>query len=142
MSILINMKYLYMHRWALPVLLAFISLTSLADVRLPQIFQNGMVVQRNATINVWGWALPGEAVTVTLNAQSTRATADTRGKWLVKLPAMEAGGPFEMTIKGVNTIVLSDVLIGEVWICGGQSNMQWRVDQTGYEEKDTLFLKK
>lgn len=120
------------------LLLAF--LTANADVRLPSIFQSNMVLQRDVPVNIWGWASPGETVTVTLSMRTASVKADKNGKWLVKLPALAAGGPYGMIVQGKNRIVLSDILIGEVWLCGGQSNMQWRIDQTGFEEKDTVFL--
>ena len=73
---------------------------------------------------VWGTADPGEAVTVAIAGQSVSATAGADGKWLVHLAPMKAGGPHTLTISGKNKIVLSDVLVGEVWVCGGQSNME------------------
>lgn len=113
---------------------------SRADVQLPQIFQSNMVLQRDVPVNVWGWASPGEEVTVTLSMRTASVKAGKDGKWLVKLPALAAGGPYGMIVQGRNRIVLSDILVGEVWLCSGQSNMQWRVDQTGFEEKDTTFI--
>ncbi|MBT1690240.1 sialate O-acetylesterase [Dawidia soli] len=114
---------------------------AMADVRLPAIFRDHMVLQRGAPVNVWGWASPGEKVAVTLMMKSATAIANKQGTWSVVLPALEAGGPYTLTVEGRNTIVLSDVLIGDVWICGGQSNMQWTIDQTGFDEKDSAFLK-
>jgi sialate O-acetylesterase len=75
-------------------------------------------------VPIWGWADPGEQVVVTFNENKVEAAADADGNWLVKLPALEAGGPFEMTITGKNTIQLTDILVGEVWIGSGQSNME------------------
>jgi sialate O-acetylesterase len=111
------------------------------EVRLPRIFESNMVLQRDVPIPVWGWAAPGEGVSITLNGASVAVKADRKGKWMGKLPAMPAGGPFALVIKGKNTLTLSGVLIGDVWLCGGQSNMQWRIDQTGYQEQDTAFLR-
>lgn len=124
----------------LALLFAVSSFASRADVRLPQIFQSNMVLQRDVPVNVWGWASPGEEVTVTLSMRTASVKAGRDGKWLVKLPALAAGGPYGMIVQGKNRIVLSDILIGEVWLCSGQSNMQWRVDQTGFQEKDTTFI--
>jgi sialate O-acetylesterase len=101
-----------------------------------------MVLQRDNPLHFWGWTSPGEAITIMLNGRSVTAKAGKEGKWSCELPAMSAGGPYEIIISGNNKIVLNNVLIGDVWICGGQSNMQWRVDQTGYEEKDTTFISK
>jgi sialate O-acetylesterase len=98
-----------------------------ADVRLPKIIGDHMVLQQGKPLPVWGWADAGEKVTVTVGESKATATADDDGKWMVKLDAMEAGGPCQMTVQGNNTITLEDILIGEVWVCSGQSNMQWPV---------------
>ncbi|MDN5217086.1 sialate O-acetylesterase [Fulvivirgaceae bacterium BMA12] len=112
----------------------------LAAVKLPKIFQSQMVLQRNQPIAVWGWASPGEKVSVQLNGTSESVKTAANGKWKLHLPAMKAGGPYIMEIKGKNKLTLSDVLIGDVWICGGQSNMQWRIDQTDFKEQDTAMI--
>ena len=96
-----------------------------AAVRLPQVFGDHMVLQRDAPIIVWGWASPGESVSVALAGETGSATADAAGAWKVTLPALPAGGPFEMTVAGKNRIAFTDVLVGEVWLCSGQSNMEW-----------------
>jgi sialate O-acetylesterase len=98
-----------------------------AEVKLPAIFADHMVLQRGVPVPVWGWADADEAVTVTLGDQSQKATADASGKWCVKLPQREAGGPLQLTIKGRNTIEIKDALVGEVWLCSGQSNMAMTV---------------
>ncbi len=82
-----------------------------------------MVLQRDRPVRVWGWAEPGEKVTVALGAHRAEAVADKDGGWGVALPAMKAGGPHELTVRSTNTITLTDVLVGEVWFCSGQSNM-------------------
>lgn len=105
------------------VLLA--SLTLAADVKLPTVFGDGMVLQRNAALPVWGTADPGEEVTVSFNGQTVKATAGDDGKWQLALAPMPEGGPFDMTVKGKNELKRSNVLIGDVWLCGGQSNMEW-----------------
>jgi len=96
-----------------------------ADVSMPQIFSNNMVLQRDISINVWGWADKNEKVTVTLGDKQAETSADSQGNWSVKLPPFKVGDPLKMTIKGNNEIVFENVLIGEVWICSGQSNMQF-----------------
>ena len=99
-----------------------------ADVKLPGAFGDHMVLQRGMPVPVWGWADPSETVTVTLAGQSKTATADGAGKWSVKLDAMKAGGPHELKAQGkTGAVQLSDVLVGEVWLCSGQSNMEWTV---------------
>jgi sialate O-acetylesterase len=94
-----------------------------AEVRLPALVGDNMVLQQGMPLKVWGWADAGEKVTVTLCAQSAQATAGDQGKWLVTLQPLPAGGPFEMTIVGKNTLTLKNVMVGEVWVCSGQSNM-------------------
>lgn len=96
-----------------------------ADVRLPRIFSSHMVLQHDAPLPVWGWAAPRERVTVTLAKTTLRTVADKQGKWRVTFPAQPYGGPHTMTVTGKNKITLDDILIGEVWICSGQSNMEW-----------------
>ena len=94
-----------------------------ADVRLPSIIGDGMVLQRDSALNIWGWADPGEAVSVAFRKQQLAAIADADGKWQVQLEPLKAGGPDTMEIKGSNEILLRDILVGDVWLCSGQSNM-------------------
>ena len=108
----------------------------LADVRLPQIFADGMVLQRHQPIVVWGWADPGEDVKVELNNQMQETTAGTDGKWKLSLSPEEAGGPFQLVVSGQNTLSVSDVLIGEVWVCSGQSNMEWSVANSNHAAQE------
>jgi sialate O-acetylesterase len=111
-----------------------------SEVTLPKLFGDGMVLQREIPIRIWGSATPGERIDVAINENVKTTTADQKGNWEASLPAMKAGGPYQLTVKGENTIALNDILIGDVWVCGGQSNMQWPVRQTGYQENDTAFL--
>ena len=106
----------------------FLAAAAMAGVKPAGVFGDHMVLQCNVALPVWGWAEPGESVTVTVGDQSKTATADSKGKWSVKLNALQAGGPLTMTIKGrTDTVKLSDVLVGEVWLCSGQSNMEMTV---------------
>jgi len=98
-----------------------------ANVKLPHVFGSHMVLQQQKPLPIWGWALPGEKVTVLLAHHKVSAQANARGEWLVMLPEMKAGGPYILTVQGKNTITLKDILIGEVWLGSGQSNMQWNV---------------
>ncbi|MDG3004965.1 sialate O-acetylesterase [Paludisphaera sp. Pla2] len=98
-----------------------------ADVKLPAIFGDHMVLQRSLPLNVWGWAEPGEDVTVKFHGQTRTTKGGGDGKWSVVLEPVAAGGPFEMVVSGKNTVTFNDVLVGEVWVCSGQSNMQWSV---------------
>lgn len=100
---------------------------ALADVKPAPLFKDNMVLQRMMKVPVWGTADPGEDVTVTFKDQKLAAKADDKGDWKVLLAAMDAGGPFEMTIAGKNTLTLKNVLVGEVWLCSGQSNMEFAV---------------
>lgn len=96
-----------------------------AEARLPHLFSDHMVLQRDAQINVWGWAAPGEAITVSLAGETRQTTASSDSRWSVALPALPAGGPFVLEVRGRNTIIIKDVLIGEVWVASGQSNMTY-----------------
>ena len=109
------------------------AMTARADVRLPAIFSDHMVLQRGVAAPVWGSADPGEEVKVTLGgadlpgAQPKSAVAGTDGRWKLKLGALKGGGVTTLTVQGKNTLTVSDVLIGEVWLCSGQSNMAMAV---------------
>lgn len=117
-------------------LFLMVSILVNANVRMPLLFSDGMVLQRNKTIPVWGWADPNEKVEVNFNKLTRIITADKDGKWMIGLNAEKAGGPFELTITGKNKIVIKDVLVGEVWICSGQSNMEFQVSKTMNSEKE------
>ncbi|MCX7017042.1 MAG: sialate O-acetylesterase [Candidatus Sumerlaeota bacterium] len=100
-----------------------------ADVQLPALFSDNMVLQQGVAVPIWGKADPGEKVTVTFEGQTVSATADG-GKWMVRLQPLKAGGPSDMTIAGKNTMTIKNVLVGEVWVGGGQSNMALTVKVT------------
>jgi sialate O-acetylesterase len=93
------------------------------QVTLPAIISDSMILQRNAEVNIWGWAPAGETVRVSFNGRRYRATAGTGGRWEVTLPPMDAGGPYTMEISGGNRIEIGHILVGDVWLCAGQSNM-------------------
>lgn len=95
-----------------------------AEVRLPHVFASHMVLQQQKPVTLWGWATPGEAVAVELAGNKQRATANAQGEWRVELPAVKVGGPYVLSVAGTNTIRLDDILVGEVWLCSGQSNME------------------
>ncbi len=100
-----------------------------AKVTLPQMFQNGMVLQRGKPIPVWGKADAGETVTVTLNKKKVTTTADANGRWRVDLPLMKAGGPYALEVSSDETITISDVLVGDVWLLSGQSNIDVTIER-------------
>lgn len=113
------------------LLAVFAATAARADVSLNNMFGDHMVLQQGIKNKVWGKADPGEQVTVTLGGQTHSTTAAADGTWHVFLdPVQEYGGPHTLTVKGKNTVTFNDVLIGEVWVCAGQSNMQWSVNQS------------
>jgi sialate O-acetylesterase len=106
-------------------LILFVCGLTVADIKLPSVIGNNMVLQRNGDASIWGWGNTGEKVTLTASWQKNiySAIVDEDGKWSVKVATPKAGGPYTLTIKGENEITLKNVMIGEVWLCGGQSNM-------------------
>ncbi|MDZ4818351.1 MAG: sialate O-acetylesterase [Planctomycetota bacterium] len=110
--------------------------SAVAEVRPNALFSDNAVLQRDRKIPVWGTAAEGEEVKVTLGDKSASTTAKD-GKWQVELEPMKAGGPYTLTIEGKNKVEAKNILIGEVWICSGQSNMQWAVNQTA-DPKQTI----
>jgi sialate O-acetylesterase len=111
--------------WTLILLFVVIGLK--AEVKLPPLFSSNMVFQQGMEIPVWGWASPGEKVTVSLNKASVSVKAGKDGKWAVNLPVMNYGGPYTLTVKGINQVTFENVMIGEVWVCSGQSNMEFQL---------------
>jgi sialate O-acetylesterase len=104
---------------------------SIAEVKVPAIFADHMVLQQDQKIPVWGWADPGETVTVEFSGQKKRGTADSNSQWMVHLdPVTASNHPQTLTIQGKNRILIEDVLIGEVWLASGQSNMEFNLSGT------------
>ena len=101
--------------------------SSEAQLRLPSIISSGMVLQQNDSASLWGWANPGERIVVTTswNNRTDTATTNNRANWKIKIKTPVAGGPHTITLRGNTTIILQDIMIGEVWVCSGQSNMEW-----------------
>ena len=102
-----------------------------AKVSLPQFFQSGMVLQRGKVIPIWGKADAGEKVTIQFNKKTYTTTADAEGKWRIDLPKMKAGGPYALEVRGENGEVreISDVMIGDVWLLSGQSNIDVHIER-------------
>jgi sialate O-acetylesterase len=116
---------------ALTVIFSLPLALSHADVKLPAIFSDHMVLEKTAKVPVWGKADPGEEVTITFEGQTVKATAGPDGKWKAILDLSKSGpGPFQMTVQGKNTLKISDVVVGEVWVASGQSNMEWILSNT------------
>jgi sialate O-acetylesterase len=111
------------------LLLLALTLTLRAEVKPSPLFSDHMVLQSGMSIPIWGSASPGEKVTVTFLGQKESAVTGSDGRWMLRLARLRPGGPFEMTIAAANTIQIHDVLVGEVWIGSGQSNMVFTVSQ-------------
>ncbi|MBO0951951.1 sialate O-acetylesterase [Fibrella forsythiae] len=117
-----------MKRTILVVLLLWAGVAAQAQVRLPKLISDGMVLQRDAALTIWGWDKPGEKITVRFNGKTYKAITDQAGKWQTKMPSMPAGGPFVMDIAGSSHVAIKDILVGDVWFCSGQSNMVHQLD--------------
>ena len=109
-----------------------------ADIKLPALISDGMILQRDTKLFIWGWAAPGEKVQLIFNKKSGRATAGSDGCWKISLPPMKAGGPYNMVIKGNNTITIHDILLGDVWFCSGQSNMVLTMERVKEKYPDDI----
>ena len=105
--------------------------TTFANITLPKIFGDNMVLQRNKPISIWGFASAGEKVIVQFNGQTKSTKADKAGKWQVMLSPEKEGGPFQLSVKGKNQLTIQNILVGEVWICSGQSNMEMPIEGWG-----------
>ncbi|WP_369753428.1 sialate O-acetylesterase [Flavobacterium sp. WC2409] len=108
------------------ILFLTLSSPAFANVTLPNLFSDNMVLQRNTEVAIWGWANPQEEVVISpsWNNEVYKVKASNQAKWEIKIPTPKEGGPYTISIKGYNEIVLKNILIGEVWICSGQSNME------------------
>ncbi len=109
-----------------------------ADIRLPAVIGDNMVLQRGEKASIWGWADPGEEISVHVswNSSQRRVVADGNGRWQFRMETPKAGGPYEMTLAGKNTITLRNILCGEVWVCSGQSNMEMAVRDVANGEQE------
>ena len=116
-----------MKKMLLSLMVLMTAFAASANVRLPKIFGDNMVLQRDHSIPVWGWADSKEKITIRFNKQIKTVTADKTGKWKINLDAETTGGPYQLLIAGKNNITISNILVGDVWVCSGQSNMEWRL---------------
>lgn len=134
-------KRAHVQSHSLPVILAilspllFVGMTS-AEVKLPAVFSDHAVLQAGKPVNVWGWADPGERLSVNVAGKVVETSASPDGKWTVTLPQLQAGGPHVMEVRGSNTVRVSDLLVGEVWLCAGQSNMAMQLKGLHGEVQD------
>ena len=118
------------------VLILTTSIAALADVRLPAIVSDNMVLLQDSKANVWGWADAGESVSVKLGEATAAAKADEKGRWSVKLKGLKPGVAGDMTVAGKNTLTVKNVAVGEVWLASGQSNMEWVVKNAKNAEQE------
>ena len=109
------------------LLVISVPVCSFASISLPKIFGDNMVLQRDKPVRIWGWAAAGEKVAVQFNQQKKNTKADKAGKWEILLAPEAAGGPYQLTVQGKNKLIIQNILVGEVWICSGQSNMEMPV---------------
>ena len=110
--------------WGLLSVFFVLAACSRADVTLPALLADHMLVQRGLPVHIWGMAAPAESVSATFRNETRTAVADQLGRWSLYFSPGEAGGPFQMTIRANNTLTLTDILVGEVWVGSGQSNME------------------
>jgi len=130
-------------KFSVILLILITAAISYADVKLPAVIADNMVLQQKTNAPIWGWADPGEKIAIATSwKKSAKTTTGKDGKWKLKLKTPKAGGPYDITITGNNTIKLQNVLIGEVWICSGQSNMQWSMANTENAKKDIAAANK
>jgi sialate O-acetylesterase len=115
-----------------------IAQTSFSEVRLPRLVSNGMILQCEVPVKIWGWASVGEKVTLHFNNESFSTLTNDNGKWQIPLPAQKAGGPFTMEITASNRIWLKDILFGDVWLCSGQSNMEYPMNRLTDKYADVI----
>ena len=122
-------------QWSLGLVAGLVTTLGLAsvcraEVKLPAIISDHAVLQKDRAVPIWGWADAGEEVTVRLAGKTAKASPDAKGRWEVRLSQLPSGGPYELVIQGKNKVVVRDVLVGEVWLGSGQSNMAWTVDKS------------
>ena len=124
--------------WLLCCYLLLLCQTALCQVRLPALISDGMVLQRDVSVKIWGWADEGEKVKIKFIGKAYNTRADAEGKWEVLLSRLKAGGPYRMNIDGVNHIALKNIMVGDVWVCSGQSNMELSMDRVKYRYPDVI----
>lgn len=140
---------LYLLNWAQPtdftmkrllILLAALTAGSaaMAQIKMPRLLSEGMVLQRDEPIRIWGWSSQGEKITVKFDGETATAETDSRGKWVVVLSPKKAGGPYAMDINGINHVWLKNIMVGDVWLCVGQSNMEMPMDRLKDKYADVI----
>ncbi|MBF4493369.1 sialate O-acetylesterase [Flavobacterium sp. MR2016-29] len=123
-------------------ILIFITLiicaSSYSQIKLPRLISDGMILQRDIPVKIWGWAGPNEKVEISFNKKKFQTMSSQDGNWTIVLPAQKAGGPYEMILSASNTIALKDILFGDVWLCSGQSNMELPMERVKDKYKDSI----
>src|SRR5690606_15408327 len=114
---------MYKHTNLIGTFALLFSIVGFGQIKLPELISDGMVLQRDTKLNLWGWASAGESVELEFKGERYATRADDKGQWTLELEPQPAGGPHDMVFKGKNTITLEDILFGDVWIGAGQSNM-------------------
>lgn len=123
---------------AIFILSFLMAVTTYSQVRLPKLISDGMVLQRDSEIKIWGWASDSENISIHFNDSAYNTTADKIGEWNITLPKLDAGGPYEMRINASNEIIIKDIMIGDVWICSGQSNMELPMNRVSWIYSDEI----
>ncbi|MFC4212323.1 sialate O-acetylesterase [Pedobacter lithocola] len=118
--------------------LSCLSLSGFATIKLPSLVGNNMVLQREKPIKIWGYGTPGEKIVVLFAGKEFKATTASLGKWKITMPKMKAGGPYQMVLNGENKIILSNILIGDVWLCSGQSNMEFNLQDVLNADREVM----
>ena len=131
----------FINKLAIVLLFEGLSVTVNATISLPVIFQSNMVLQRDKEVAIWGFGNPGEKVVIDFNGQVYMAITGKNRNWSITLPSQGSGGPYAITVRGVsNSIELKNILFGDIWICGGQSNMEYTIYEMGYSPEDTAAI--
>ena len=118
----------------------FIGIIANSQIRLPRLISDGMVLQRDTKIKIWGWASPNEKIELEFINKKYKTVATKDGKWIIILPTQKPGGPYEMTFKASNTVKVKNILFGDVWVCSGQSNMELPMNRLKDKYKDVIAL--
>lgn len=121
------------------LLIVFLVCGSLySQIKLPRLISDGMILQRDIPLEIWGWASPNEKIEITFNKKKFQTITSPDGNWNIILPSQKAGGPYEMTLSASNTIVLKNILFGDVWLCSGQSNMELPMERVKDKYKEIV----
>lgn len=131
-----QLKNDFMKKYAFMLLGLAFSISSFANIKLPSLVGDNMVLQRDKPLKIWGWADKGEKVNIDFLEKKYSTKTSVDGKWEIVIPAQKAGGPYDMLIEGDSSITLTNILIGDVWFCGGQSNMEVKVSQSLNADKE------